>query len=406
MCNALIFAPDPEQVLPLQQQGYLPLAQSGYWAEQDTLRLESSFIRAVNHFKQNASPLNFCDQWLEKRKTDFIASIKTKIDKGELAEQLNAVFGMFERGKRLSVITGPPGAAKSTIASLWMQFAHAQYPAMPVILIAQEKTALDRLYDKINFRGACSWTIENAFNRDWPREAAIIIDEAGLLCTTTLSKLLCYAQKTDAVKIILIGDDKQLIADAPGQPFRWLCRQDDVDRVTMVDSFRQKNAALRQAVSAIYQNNITGAMKKIRSHFLQPDSMLPAIRTILDDATPDKLFIIVHGPQYINERLSVLCRGFRILSLQAAQGLAIDQVIFIIGEPINMAEMLVGCSRQRFELNVFIDAGIYPDVENFCEMISPYPESLMALDILNGEALLELNATLPALQNESCSIDN
>lgn len=390
MSCALIFAADSEQAADLQNRRLIPLGETGYWAPIDTLKHEAEFLQSVTSFDSVKSSLNLPAEWLEAKKKEILSQKRQKIDQAELGEQLDAVFGMYSRGKRLSVVTGPPGAAKTTVTSLWTQIALAQYPAMPVIIMAQEKPALHRLYDRINFQGAFAWTIEHALQREWPREAAIIIDETGLLCTETLAALLARANKTDAVKVILIGDDKQLVSDAPGQPFRWLCQQAEIDRVNLEVSFRQKNPALRQAVADIYQSRIQKAVAKIPCHFMEPDALITAIRNTLRDAMPDKMFILVHGPALISERLQVLCPGFRILSLQAAQGLAIDRVIFIIAEPVNMGEMLVGCSRQRFELDLFIDAGIYSGPEQFSEGITPYPENLMALDILSRDALLQI----------------
>ena len=390
MSCALTFAADSDQAAVLKERGLLPIGETGYWAAREMLVHEMDLLTAVKSFEDKSSPLNFCTEWLEAKKQEILSQKKQKIDHAELAEQLDAVFEMFARSKRLSVVTGPPGAAKSTFTSLWIQIALGQYPAMPVIIMTQEKTALHRLYDRINFPGACAWTIDNALQREWPREAVVIVDEAGLLCTETLAALLARARKTSAVKVILIGDDKQLVSDAPGQPFRWLCQQETVDRITLEASFRQKNPVLREVVADLYQDRIIDAVNKLSCHFVQPEMLLPAIRAMLDEATPDKVFILVHGPAIIAERLQVLCPGFRVLSLAAAQGLAIDRVIFIIAEPINMGEMLVGCSRQRFGLDIFIDNGIYKNAEELAGSIAPYPENLMALDIIDGEKLLQV----------------
>ena len=390
MSCALIFAPDSDQSAALHQQGLLPLGETGYWAAPAALKHEAEFFQTIHAFNQKASPLHFPKDWLEGKKTEILSQKRQKIDQNELGEQLDDVFEMFGRSKRLSVVTGPPGAAKTTVTSLWSQIALAKYPAMPVVIMAQEKPALHRLYDRINFQGAYAWTIDQALEREWPREAAIIIDEAGLLCTETLAALLSRAEKMDAVKVILIGDDKQLVSNAPGAPFRWLCIQDVVDRIRLDVSFRQKNAPLRKAVAHIYQGRISEALKYLQCHFLQPDQMIEQVRETLSDAVPDKTFIIVHGPAFITERLNVLCPGFRVLSLAAAQGLAIDRALFILAEPINMGEMLVGCSRQRYQLDLFIDAGLYADKRQLAEGMEPYPEPLMALDIIDYQTLLDI----------------
>jgi AAA domain len=390
MPSALILDPDSTRHTDLTHQGFVPLADSGHWVHRDQLHHEAALLRAVTYFQNHPSPLNFPKDWLEAIKLDILANKKSKIDETELAEQLEAVFETFDHAACLSVITGPPGAAKSTVASLWAQIARAQYPDLPFIVITQEKPALDRLCDKINLQDALALTIDEAQTNEWPNGAVLIIDEAGLLGTETLSQLLTRAQDIDAVKIILIGDDKQLVPHAPGQPFRWLCQQEKTDCVILSQSFRQKNHELRRAVEALYKGNIPKALKNIPHHFLPPAAILPEIHKRLKDATPDKTFIVVHGDPQIVECLKSLCPGFRIFSLAASQGLAMDRVIFVLADPINKAELLVGCSRQRFDLDILIDSSIYQDDMHFAKTAGDYPQSLMALDIIPPQQFLDI----------------
>jgi hypothetical protein len=265
-----------------------------------------------------------------------------------------------------------------------------QFPAMPVVLIAQEKTALDRLYDKINFDGACAWVIDTALQREWPRQATIIIDEAGILGTEIMADLLQKAVKCDAIKLILIGDDKQLAPHAPGQPFRWLCTQENTDKISLTQSFRQKTPDLRQAVKSLYTNDIASALQKIPFQILPPEELPQQVRHLSQSTTAEKTLIVVHGPDILIEDLKALCPGFRILSVGASQGLAFDRVIFVIGQTINCAELLVGCSRQRYALDLLIDAGIYADKNDFVEGIDPCPTGTMALDIISANDLKNL----------------
>jgi hypothetical protein len=390
MYSNLVLATDTAEESRLKSEGFVSLGASGYWALPELLQAETKLVTALDFFRKQNSPLKLDAEKLQREKEDFIAASKSRIDKAELDEQLCAVLRSFERSALLSVITGPPGAAKSTTAGLWMQFVRMQFPAMPVILIAQEKTALDRLYDKINFPGACAWTVDTALQRDWPRNAAIIIDEAGILGTQTMADLLHKAAKSDAVKLIMIGDDKQLVPHAPGQPFRWLCKQDNVDKIAMTQSFRQKTPALRQAVRELYQDDIREALKHIPFRILSVEEILSHVRNLTANTTPEKTLIVAHGCEKLMADLKISCPEFRILSLAAAQGLAVDKVIFILAAPINRAELLVGCSRQRHALDMVIDAGIYGDENKFAEGIAPYPVSLMALDIIDTTALLSL----------------
>lgn len=390
--SSSLFTATPDEAPALREKGFIALGPGEYWVAKSDLAHERDFIHAWRFFQNTPSPLDFPEDWLNTRKQEFIDKENGRLDPIELAEQFGAVFGMLDRGTSLTVLTGPPGAAKSTIASLWTRVARARYPDLPLVLITQEKPALQRLKDKINVDEAHVLTVTEALapGTVWPKDAAIIIDEAGLFCTEIMADLLTHAKDSRAAKVILIGDDRQLESEAPGQPFRWLCQNGQVDVVVLNHPFRQKNPELREAVSHLYRAETAAALKLLPCHFIPAEKFLRTIRAEINNAAPDKSFVVVHGPDILMERLRVTCPGFRILSLPAAQGLAIDRVILVVGKPINSAELLVGCSRQRFYLDIIIDADVYADAENFAATLGAYPKGLMAVDLLPPEKILEV----------------
>lgn len=392
MPSPLIRPPEPIDQSALQRQGLVSLEREAYWCSRVELQYEAALVRAMRHCLDQPSPLVFSPEWLTEKKQEFISGEKGRLDSVELSEQFDAVFGMLDRGHSLSAITGPPGAAKSTVASLWTRVARARYPDLPLVLVTQERPALHRLKDKINATGAHVLTVEEALSLHtaWPENAAIIIDEAGLFCTQILSDLMGRAIQNSAAKIILIGDDKQLEPVQPGQPFRWLCQQPRIDIVKLSHPFRQKNLELRKAVAHLYQGEIEQALSCIPCHFITPSFFMKTLRTEINNSAPDKCFVIVHGSDYVMERLKILCPVFRIFSLTAAQGLAIDRVILVVAGEINCAEMLVGCSRQRFALDVFVDQGVYTDAEHLVQQVSSQPQSLMALDVIEPDTVLKI----------------
>jgi len=392
MSSALKLRGDFDPARDPASQGFVPLAATEYWADRASLRSEADFFQGVQALHHMTSPLEFSMEELLTGKESFLRQVKSRIDPIELGEQLEEIFAMITRRKCLSVVTGPPGAAKSTIASLWARVVRNKYEDIPILVLTQEKTALERLQDKIALPNTTAWLMEDALKKTapWPSKAAIIIDEAGLFSTETLARLLRRAQEIGAVKIILIGDDKQLVSDAPGQPFRWLCEQVETDRVVLAHSFRQKNLWLRQAVQALYQNDPVEALRLMPSHFTAKEEILPQMEEVLKQAIPENTLVIAHGAPHVATHLTEHWPDFRVLSLAAAQGLAIDRVILVIGQPINLAELLVGCSRQRHDLDLFIDTGVYNDAAHFAETIQPYPKNLMALDVIAATELLQI----------------
>lgn len=375
---------------PVPREDYVALSDSGYWAPRDTLQHEIDFVSYVMRARERSCELSFPPEWLEEQKEGFLKQFKTRMDENELDQQLRAIFSAFERSSYLSVITGPPGAAKSTITSLWMRIAHIRYPDLPIVLTTQESTALQRLQSKFNLPQISSWVVDDALQEEWPQNAVVVIDEAGLFGTEILSQLLGRAFESNAAKIILIGDDKQLVSDAPGQPFRWMCEQSETDKIELPQSFRQKNLWLRQAVQSLYKEDIAEAVKFIPTHFMPHHDMIDAMAPIIAEAEPDNTLIITHGMPQANATIAETYPEFRVLSLAEAQGLAIDRVIFLLGQKTNLAELLVGCSRQRYELDILIDNAVYKDADDFIQRVDPYPKRLMALDLVSYQELLKI----------------
>lgn len=377
---------------PVPQDGLIPLADHGYWIAPDALHHEAAFATQILALQNKKSPLSIPQEWLEEQRDTFIQKFKIRMDESELDQQLCAIFAAFDRAAFLSVITGPPGAAKSTITSLWMRIAHLSYPELPIILTTQEETALQRLHHKFNLPHISAWTVDDALQQDWPKGAVIIIDEAGIFGTETLTRLLQHATSSGAAKIILIGDDKQLASHSPGQPFRWLCEQKETDIIELPQSFRQKNLWLRQAVQSLYKEDMTEAIRHLPMHFVTHQTILDDIAPTLAEAESANTLIITHGMDNAKNILADLYPDFRVLSLAEAQGLAIDRVILLICQKINMAELLVGCSRQRYDLDIFIDRNIYHDADDLAQRVDPYPTHLMALDFVSAQELLDIAA--------------
>lgn len=375
---------------PIPRTDFIALADQGYWIDPEALRHEAEFADLVLQIRNKQCSLSFPAEWLEDQRAHFIQKFKTRMDESELDQQLCAIFSAFERSSYLSVITGPPGAAKSTITSLWARIAHIRHPDLHVVLTTQEQTALQRLHDKVGLPHMSSWVVEEALQQTWPENAVIVIDEAGIFSTEMLARLLRHALESKAAKIILIGDDKQLVSNAPGQPFRWLCEQKETDIIELPQSFRQKNLWLRQAVQSLYKEDITEAVRHMPTHFVTHQTMLDDIAPIIAEAEADNTLILTHGMDNAKEMIADLYPDFRVLSLAEAQGLAIDRVILLICQKINLAELLVGCSRQRHDLDLFIDQAVYKDADDFTQRIDPYPTHLMALDLVSAEELLHI----------------
>lgn len=89
------------------------------------------------------------------------------------------------------------------------------------------------------------------------RRSVIVVDEAGMLGTPTLKKLLDLAQSAGA-KVVLVGDRKQLPAIERGGPFGWLA--DTLGCSTLTDIRRQEEPWAREVVKDLAEGNIGKAL--------------------------------------------------------------------------------------------------------------------------------------------------
>jgi conjugative relaxase-like TrwC/TraI family protein len=91
----------------------------------------------------------------------------------------------------------------------------------------------------------------------------LVVDEAGMLGSRKLARLLDYAADARA-KIVLVGDDKQLAAIEAGGGFRGLRLR--LGASTLTENRRQAESWEREAVEHLRDGNIDAALSAYREH--------------------------------------------------------------------------------------------------------------------------------------------
>lgn len=95
------------------------------------------------------------------------------------------------------------------------------------------------------------------------KDSIIILDEAGMLGTRDMAKLMTIAKAQNA-KLILSGDIRQKKSISAGSPMN-LILENSFTTVTLDESNRQKTNDLKIAVKHILNHNIEGAIKTIQA---------------------------------------------------------------------------------------------------------------------------------------------
>jgi conjugative relaxase-like TrwC/TraI family protein len=91
----------------------------------------------------------------------------------------------------------------------------------------------------------------------------LVVDEAGMLGSRKLARLLDHAQDAGA-KVVLVGDDKQLAAIEAGGGFRGLRLR--LGASTLTENRRQAEPWEREAVEHLRDGNIDAALDAYREH--------------------------------------------------------------------------------------------------------------------------------------------
>jgi conjugative relaxase-like TrwC/TraI family protein len=96
------------------------------------------------------------------------------------------------------------------------------------------------------------------------RNDVIVVDEAGMVGSRTLQRLLAHV-KTAGAKLVLVGDVHQLQAIEAGGAFRALQRHTDTDTTALRANVRQRSAEMREVVAQVLRGNAAEALALLDS---------------------------------------------------------------------------------------------------------------------------------------------
>jgi len=176
-------------------------------------------------------------------------------------EQKSALFSVCSGGD-FSIVNGSAGSGKSSMmAALYSAYTDNGYS---VIGAAIAKKAADNLTEESNipsFTVAKLITDSQKGRNPFPNFDVLVIDEAGQLGTKQLHELLRQANEY-SVKIILVGEDKQLDAIEHGGCMRFLSQKLGCSRIEKIQ--RQRDPDSRTVVAQLRDGQANQAMKTFK----------------------------------------------------------------------------------------------------------------------------------------------
>lgn len=164
-------------------------------------------------------------------------------------EQRAMVQALAGRGDLVQVVRAPAGAGKTWTLDLARQAWQAD--GHPVVGVALSRRAASELRDQAHLDRATSIArLHLDVERDGglPAGCVLVVDEAAMVGTRDLHRLLGYVQQAGGM-LVLVGDDHQLPAIHAGGAFTALARR--LDAIELHDNFRQQDPLERDRALAL-----------------------------------------------------------------------------------------------------------------------------------------------------------
>jgi conjugative relaxase-like TrwC/TraI family protein len=183
--------------------------------------------------------------------------------RGLTGDQCQAVEAIATSGHRLDVLVGPAGSGKTrTLHALRAVWKHAHGDGS-VVGLAASATAAAELSSALGLgcENTAKWLHENAkehTDQRWGLQQGqlVIVDEASMVATTELDRILSHAQRAGA-KVVLVGDHHQLGAIGAGGAFGLLAESEHAQTLTGLWRFQHRWEA--EATRGLRTGN-TGAL--------------------------------------------------------------------------------------------------------------------------------------------------
>ena len=204
-----------------------------------------------------------------------------------LSQEQEAAIIRCLGSERLVPIIGYAGAGKSTMLSAARLAWEKQ--GYNVIGAALSGKAADGLEHASGIESHTLASLENSWNGGYKRltrNDVIVIDEAGMIGTRQLSRVIKKVQNSRA-KLVLVGDPEQLQPINAGTPFRDICNA--LNPVKLTEIHRQKEDWQKQASLDMAQLQTEKVLEayKSRGHVIEATNTEAAIISLVEDYMVD-----------------------------------------------------------------------------------------------------------------------
>lgn len=176
-------------------------------------------------------------------------------------EQQHAARSVLESRDRVTTIIGRAGTGKTTLMKETITAIRAK--GHGVVVLAPHSDAARGTLRKAGFTD--SQTVDMLFKSEalqaQARNGVIWIDEAGLLGSENMLRVMTLADQLDA-RLVFSGDTQQHRAVSRGDAFRMLIEHGDVE-VAMLTTNRRQRGVYKDVVDHVAENQLHDAFRKL-----------------------------------------------------------------------------------------------------------------------------------------------
>jgi conjugative relaxase-like TrwC/TraI family protein len=175
-------------------------------------------------------------------------------------------------GAGVRLVVGRPGTGKTFTMGVarhaWQLAGYRVLAATPtgIATVSLEAEGFEEVATVDRLLGELDTYASTARRGDRPlldARTVLVVDEAGMVGSRKLTRLLEHAQR-DGAKVVLVGDDRQLAAIDAGGGFRALRLRLGASELT--ENRRQLHAWQREAIELVRQGEVDQAVELYRAH--------------------------------------------------------------------------------------------------------------------------------------------
>ena len=243
--------------------------------------LEKKLLTTLEASKKEPFRFDVGKRAIEEATARLVTAAKKSA--GKLSEEQAAAVKHITTGQgTIRVVAGMAGTGKSTMLKAAREIWEKQ--GRRVIGAALAGKAAEGLLKESGIKSTTVAGLLASIEGGWTkltRRSVVVIDEAGMIGTRTMAKLIQVTQKKGA-RLILVGDERQLQPIEAGSPFKLI--GDTLGRVTLTEIRRQREKWARDAVHDFAEGNAKEALIEFakRGFVTVTNGRAQAMRSLID----------------------------------------------------------------------------------------------------------------------------